>query len=75
MGKENELFEEQEDGKQSIPVAVAVLKAKVDLLTYFVKNVLVTKHEFEHVKMIAYGIITALVAILAALMVYFLKQH
>jgi hypothetical protein len=64
-------FEEKEDNSRgSLRTQVAVLNAKVRMLTWLFKNELVTKHEFTPVKLIAFGIAalvisTVLVALLS----------
>lgn len=72
---EDDFDEKGDDAKTPAAVAIAVLQAKVRMLTWLFKNELVNKHQFEPVRLIAFGLAGVIIsAVLVAVLSYVLKK-
>jgi len=68
-------FDEHEEPSDGIRADIAVLKAKVRMLSWLVKNELVSKYEFAPVKLIAFGIAGLVISsVLVAVLSYVLRK-
>jgi len=72
---DDDAFDEREPQRRSVASSIAVLEAKVRMLTYLFKHDLVSKQEFSPVKLLVYGA-TALVlsTMIGALIAFVIKQ-
>lgn len=60
---------------RDLRVAVAVLQAKVKLMSYIIRHDLVTRYEFVPVKLIAYGIAGVVISsVLVAILSYVVRK-
>jgi hypothetical protein len=67
--------EDSADEPRDVNSAIAVLQAKVRLLTYLFKHELVSKHEFEPVKLIAFGFAGLIItSVIVAVLSYVLRK-
>ena len=66
---------EEADARLPVAVAVALLQARVRMLIWLYKNELVTRHQFEPVKLIAFGFAALFISsVLIAVLSYVLKK-
>lgn len=73
--EDNDFDEKEDNAKIPAAVAIAVLQAKVRMLTWLFKNELVSKHQFEPVKLIAFGLAGVIISsVLIAVLSYVLKK-
>jgi hypothetical protein len=71
----DELEDEPSAARESTETSIAVLKEKVKLIAYVLRNNVVHKHEFTPVKLLVYGITAILLSsVVGAIVAYVIRR-
>jgi hypothetical protein len=69
------IFSDEPSESKNPDVALAVLNAKMRMVSFMIRNELVTRHEFAPVKLITYGLVAVVFSsVLVGILSYVIKK-